>query len=78
MRIHMKNKERTTSALMDILFDELDLLVAGKSTPQQAASKAKIANTILSVKRIEVDIARFVADSRMTGSATLESVKLAS
>lgn len=70
-------KDRTTTTLMNILFDELELLVDGKSTPQQADAKAKIANTIISVKRVEIDMACFVADSRQQTSGSLPAVKLA-
>lgn len=55
---------RTSKGLIDAMFDELDDLKAGKSTPQNARAKASIANTICSVTRLEMDHARFVADSR--------------
>lgn len=75
----MAKKERTTADLINVLFDELDALCKGTSTPQQAGAKAKIANSIISVKRLEADIARFVADARANGSEQHGvSVRLAS
>ena len=59
----MTNK-RTSKALVDILFDELDALKAGESNPQQARATSSLANTICSVTRLEMDYARFVSDAR--------------
>lgn len=56
--------DRTSAGLASAMFDELDALNDGKSTPQQARAKASIANTIISVSRLEMEFARFVADSR--------------
>lgn len=56
--------ERTSAGLASAMFEELDALKSGESTPQQSRAKAAIANTIISVSRLEMDYARFVADSR--------------
>ena len=55
---------RTSSGLASAMFDELDALRSGKSTPQQARAKASIANSIIAVSSLEMDYARFVADER--------------
>jgi len=56
--------DRTSKALIDVLFDELDALKNGDSNPQQARATSSIANTICSVTRLEMDYARFVNDAR--------------
>ena len=58
------SNQRTSKALTDALFDELDALKRGDSTPQQARAKASIANTICSITRLEMEFARFVSDAR--------------
>ena len=57
-------ENRTSRSLANMMFDELDALKSGKSTPQQARAKAAVANTIISVSRLEMDYARFVANER--------------
>ncbi|RLA18265.1 MAG: hypothetical protein DRQ62_13915 [Gammaproteobacteria bacterium] len=56
--------EKTSRGLATAMFEELELLRSGESTPQQARSKASIANTICTISRLEMDFARFVTDSR--------------
>lgn len=70
---------RTSKGLIDTLFDELDQLKAGKSTPQNARAKASIANTICQVTRLEMDYARFVTDSRsIEGQQGLKALPMGS
>ena len=54
--------ERTTDGLTNILFDEMENLINGESTPQMARAKAHVAKTILSVKRLEIDVAQLNND----------------
>lgn len=56
--------ERTSAGLASEMFEELDALKKGTSTPQQARAKSSIANTIIAISRLEMDFARFVADAR--------------
>jgi hypothetical protein len=56
--------QRTSAGLATAMFEELDSLTEGTSTPQQARAKAAIVNTIISTTRLEMDYARFVADQR--------------
>lgn len=58
---------RTTAGLAGTLFDELDALREGTSTPQQARAKSAIANSIISIARLEMEYARFVASERTDG-----------
>ena len=59
-----KEIQRDSKGLVKIMFDELEKLDNGESTPQQARSKSAVANTIIAIKRLEMDFARFVTDSR--------------
>lgn len=56
--------ERSSRGLASIMFDELDSLQAGDSTPQMARSKAAIANTICAISRLEMDFSRFVSNNK--------------
>jgi hypothetical protein len=56
--------EKTSRGIAHAMFEELELLRAGKSTPQQARAKASIANCICTVSRLEMDFARFVSSTR--------------
>lgn len=56
--------ERTSKGLSNTLFDELEKLKSGQSTPQQSRSVAAVANTICAISRLEMDYARFVSSER--------------
>ena len=56
--------ERTSRGLAREMFDELELLKSGDSTPQMARAKASAANTIIAIARLEMDFARFVPSTR--------------
>ena len=61
--------QRTSVGLAEAMFEELEALSNGSSTPQQARAKASVANTIISLSRLQMDFARFVSDSRTQDSA---------
>ena len=56
--------QRTAGGLAEAMFDELDRLNLGESTPQQARAKSSVANSIISLCRLQVEVARFVAQQR--------------
>jgi len=56
--------ETTSQGLARAMFEELDMLRNGTSTPQQARAKAAIANSLIAISRLEMDFARFIADPR--------------
>jgi len=60
----MKEIEKTSRGLAKAMFEELELLRSGASTPQQARAKSSIANTICTISRLEMDYARFVTAAR--------------
>jgi len=64
MASDMKPVDRTTRGLAQALFEELESLRNGNSTPQAARAKASLANTICTISRLEMDFARFVNASR--------------
>ena len=72
----MSNIVRSSKGLANALFDELDALTKGDSTPQMARSKAAIANTICAVTRLEMDYARFVNQERGTEENALKALPM--
>ncbi len=60
---------RTSAGLAAAMFDELDALRSGDSTPQVARAKASIANTICAISRLEMEYARFVSVERRDDNA---------
>ncbi len=68
--------ERTSAGLATAMFEELDALRDGKSTPQQARAKAAVANTICQISRLEMDYARFVSDERSDERGKLKSLPM--
>ena len=67
--------KRNSKGLVNLLFDELEDLNSGRSTPQQARAKASMANSIIAVSRLEMDYARFVASER-SGEGQLKPLPL--
>ena len=58
----MKN-QRTTQDLRDMLFNQLDDLIDGKITAQQAKASSGLASQIISLSKLELEAARFVSGS---------------
>jgi len=54
---------KTTQDLRDTLFSQLDDLVTGKITPQQAKATSGLASQIISLSKLELDAARFISNS---------------
>lgn len=52
--------ERTSAGLRDALFDTLDDLRSGKTSPRAAAAVAGLAGQIVNVTRLELHYTRFV------------------
>jgi hypothetical protein len=68
---------RTTKGMQDHLFDVLDGLADGSMTPQHAQAVADVSRTLIQTARLEVDVARFVADARAKpGTATVKALIL--
>ena len=61
---------RTSKGLQDTLFDEIDNLRNGKTTPQSARTVASLANGIIQTARLEMDHARFISEPRASESVT--------
>ena len=56
--------ERSSRGLVESLFEQLDALRDGTSTPQTARAHAALANSICSITRIEMDYARFISENK--------------
>ncbi len=50
---------RTSEGLRNALFDEMDNLRSGTSDTKRASMVAKLANTIVSVAKVEMEHARY-------------------
>lgn len=75
----MAKTERTTDGLRLALFEELDNLRIGKTTPQKASAMARLASTIVMASKLDIEYQRFVAacdDGPSTGSPRVPSLKL--
>jgi hypothetical protein len=72
----VKQIEKTTRGLAACMFEELELLRKGESTPQQARAKASIANTICQVARLEMDYARFITTARAENTEAMKALPL--
>ena len=72
----LKAVDRTSRGLAQAMFEELELLRSGESTPQQARAKSSIANTICTISRLEMDFARFVTSARADDNETMKALPM--
>jgi len=74
----MSNK--TTNDLRGILFQEIQSLRAGQSTPNQATAVSKLATNIINSAALEISVARVLqsAKQKENPSIGLEPMKLVS
>jgi hypothetical protein len=68
MKAVAKTKEaapvtRTSEGLRDALFEELDMLRKGDSTPQRAGAVSKLATTVIDAARLDIEFVRFAKAS---------------
>lgn len=66
--IKIGSATRTSEGLRDVLFDELDSIRNGKSSPQKATAVAKLAGEICATVRMEMDYYRMIGSK--TGKTT--------
>ncbi len=57
----MSQNQRTTQNLRDMLFSQLDDLIEGKITAQQAKAASGLASQIISLSKLELEAARFIS-----------------
>ena len=60
----IKQVTRTSKGLQETLFDEIDSLRDGTTTPQSARTIASLASGIIQTAKLEMDYGRFIADQR--------------
>ena len=73
----LKEVDKTSRGLASAMFEELELLRKGESTPQQARAKSSIANTICTISRLEMEFARFVTTARADNAETMKALPMA-
>lgn len=71
-----KRVVRTTMGLRDVLFDELDALRSGASTPKKASAMARVASTIVASVKIEIEHQKHVATLSGLGNTPIPSAVL--
>ena len=59
-----KEKKRTSDALKNLMWDQMESLIAGETTPQHARAASSLAGQICGISRLEMDFSRFVSDAR--------------
>ena len=64
MTKEIKKVVRTSKGLQDTLFDEIDALRDGTTTPQSARTVASLASGIGQIAKLEVDHSRFISEQR--------------
>ena len=55
-----KNENKTTNDLRQILFDEMEDLRNGNSTPNQATAVSKLATNIINSASLEISVAKVI------------------
>ncbi len=73
-----KTTTKNTKGLRDALFEQLDGLRNGTTTPQQAKAVSSIASQIVSVTKLEMEAARFVVGAGQAADEikAIKTVKL--
>lgn len=55
---------RTSKGLRDVLFEEIDALRSGKSTPARAHAVAKLASSIVETVEVEMAVHRMTGETK--------------
>jgi hypothetical protein len=72
------NVVRTSKGLQDTLFDEIDDMRNGRTTPQSARTVSSLAGAIIQTARLEIDYARFISESRGGERAATKAIEFGS
>ena len=80
MTTNVQKVVRTSKGLQDTLFDEIDSLREGNTTPQSARTVASLAAGIIQTAKLEMDHGRFISEQRSGrgGIAEAKTLKLGS
>lgn len=68
-----KKVVRTSKGLQDTLFDEIDSLRDGTTTPQSARTVASLASGIVQTAKLEIDHCRFISEQRSGAGQVAET-----
>ena len=74
-----KQVERSTDGLRAALFEELDNLRSGKTTAQKSSALARLAATIVSTSKLDIEYQRFakgVDETELPASPTIPALRL--
>jgi len=72
-----QEKTRTTRTLAASLWDEIEALDRGDTTPQKARAKASMANGLIALARLELEYSRFVSSERTLEKGRLPALEMA-
>lgn len=64
--------ERTSAGLRDAIFDEIDALRSGQSSPTRANALAKLSASIVETVRLEVEVAKLERSAPAAVKASAE------
>ena len=67
--------QQTTKGLRTALFDQLDGLRNGTTTPQEAKAVSSLASQIVSVTKLEMEAARFIGDANSQSTTNTKRIK---
>jgi len=71
--------ERTSKGLRDVLFDELDALRHGKSSPTQSNAVAKLAGSVVETVKMEIEAQKFISSmSKVSSESAIQTLELGS
>lgn len=68
--------DRNTSGIREVLFQELQSLRSGDSTPQRASAIAKLCGQIVNSAKLDIDYQRFVSEGSDDNVTAIRSTKL--
>jgi hypothetical protein len=68
--------KRTSAGLRDALFDEIDALRGGRSTPQRASAVAKLAVQIIGTVHMDIEYQKHVVSTPAALSTKLPPIEL--
>ena len=73
----MSKTKRTTNGLREVLFSQVDELLAGNITPQQAKAVSGLASQIVSVTKLEMEASRFISNANIGETSTKKLIEVA-
>lgn len=63
----MSKSRNTTATLRATMFSQLDRLIDGDITPQEATASARLAAQVVSITKLEIESSRFISGAGKDG-----------